>query len=216
MHILFLDTASAEPSLLLSTEEKILVRKMLPKQGESHITRYLEEALKEVGWRYEDLTHIACIAGPGGFVSVRVGITMANVLSHFLGTSLAGVHLSELWEARVSSPYSLPVGEGFYWLHSTRRTQLFIRNLCPSGRSACHPQSDILKYSEPVLIDLEEAATLEGAYVGELIEEHRKALPGCTPVSPSSIKALEEVLPSFLSKLSYKQEQLLPWYGREA
>jgi tRNA A37 threonylcarbamoyladenosine modification protein TsaB len=171
---------------------------MLPKQGESHITGYLEEVLKKAGWRYEDLTHIACITGPGGFVSVRVGITVANVLSHFLDTPLAGVHLSELWEARVP--------EGFYWLHSTRRTQLFVRGFGEYAK----------KYPESTLIEIEEAAELKGMYVGELIEEHRKALPGCTPVSPSSIKALEEVLPSFLSKLSYKQEQLLPWYGREA
>ena len=222
MHTLFLDTASADQVLILLTEEKVLMKKAIPKQGESHVTRNLEEALEETGWRYEDhvnsqgehvagLTRIACTTGPGGFVSLRVGITTANVLSRLLDIPLAGVHLSELWEARSRGHRTVDLGLGseehsFLWLHSTRKAQLFVRGFGEFAE----------KYPEPTLIDLEEASALKTSYVGELIEEHRKALPECTPLSPDYLSPLEEILPGYLSKLTYKKGQVHPWYGREA
>ena len=67
MHILFLDTASHNHSLALCTEEKALAFKALLKMGDAEIVPTLEESLEKVGWEYKDLTHIACVIGPGGF-----------------------------------------------------------------------------------------------------------------------------------------------------
>jgi hypothetical protein len=227
MRALFLDTASAEPRLALCTEERTLTLKPLPKQGESKVTLILEEALREAQWHYDShvnsqgehvagLTHIACIVGPGGFVSLRIGITAANTLAWALALPLAGIHLSDLWAARAFRVESGTLRQGsgrawkvesdLYWLHSTRKTpgQLFARGFGTFEK----------RFPEPILIDLEDAKKLQGKYVGELIEEHQKVLIGCSPLR--GVQPLEAVLPSFLQGLEYKHQQLLPWYGREA
>lgn len=236
MRILFLDTASNSPSLALCNEQQTLALHSLPKQGESQVIPLLEEALRQAGWRYEDhvnsqgehvagLTHIACVVGPGGFVSLRIGVTAANTLAWALSLPSAGIHPSDLWAARasirptsvmlsaVSEANSVSKHAGrppqhdnadFLWLHSTRRTQLFVR-----GFGAFKE-----RFSGPALVDLEEAASLHGTYVGELIEEHQKVLTGCKPLM--EVPSLEAVLPSFLKNLEYRKQQLLPWYGREA
>lgn len=225
MNILFLDTASSSPCFALCTEQQTLTLAPLPKQGESRVIPMLEGALREAQWNYDSLTHIACVIGPGGFVSLRIGVTAANALAWSLGLPSAGVHLSKLWAARASirptsvmlstvneaSSVSKHTGRptqhdnaDFLWLHSTRKTQLFVR-----GFGAFAGQ-----FPEPRLIDLEEALKLQGNYVGELLEEHEKALPGC--VSLENIQPLEVVLPAFLTSLTYGKQQLLPWYGREA
>lgn len=208
VRILFLDTASGQHSLALCDEEHTLILKTLPKQGESRVIPILKEALKEAKWSDDTLTHIACVIGPGGFVSLRIGVTAANTLAWSLKLPLAGVHLSALWAARVPSPSPLPRGEGwgegFFWLHSTRRTQLFVRGFGTFAQ----------QFPEPTLVDLETASKLTGDYVGELLEEHQKALPGCTPLM--NVQSLETILPAFLKNLEYKKQQLLPWYGREA
>lgn len=208
MNILFLDTASSTPCLVLCDEERTLTVKPLPKQGESQVIPILEEALREVKWGYDTLTHIACVIGPGGFVSLRIGITATNTLAWALGLPSAGMHLSDLWAARAPSPHPLPLGEGqgegFLWLHSTRREQLFVRGF----------GAFMKRYPKPTLINIENASKLQGSCVGELLEEHAKALTECHPLA--EVQSLETVLPKFLTTLQYKKQQLLPWYGREA
>jgi tRNA threonylcarbamoyl adenosine modification protein YeaZ len=200
MAILLLDTASSKHLLALLNEEKTSVFKSLPLLGDTGLISTLEEALKEAGWEYRDLTHIACVIGPGGFASIRTGITAANTLAYALGIPLAGVHLSELWKWRIFG--KLPAN---YWIHSTKKNLLFVRGFGEYEK----------KFSEAALISLDDAKNLEGEYVGELIEEHIVALPGLTPLSEKEISPLTEVLPSFLKSLSYGKTPLVPWYGRE-
>ncbi len=202
----------------------------------------LEQLLKESGTSLKDLTHIAAVTGPGGFMSLRVGISLANALSWSLKIPVAGVRLSEVWLARIAPPpsspnpfsrrakgntsvnaitqesaeyYPLPSGEGAppeagrvreVWLHSTKKNLLFLR-----GFGALEK-----RWPEPIPISIEDAQKqipTNTSFVGELIAEHRKALPQLQPVQ--SIKSLEDVLPTFIQSLKFEMKPLEPWYGRE-
>lgn len=160
------------------------------------------EASAKAGWTYADLTHIACVTGPGGFTSLRTGIAFSNVLIDQLGIPAAGIHLSDLYAARSHSPRPTP--PSFLWLHSTRIDQCFIRGFGTYAE----------QWNDPTLIDVGELASMipDGAlWTGELIPQHREKLPNIVPME---IKPLAEILPGFLATLAFEKKPLLPWYGR--
>jgi tRNA threonylcarbamoyl adenosine modification protein YeaZ len=232
LNTLFIDTASHEGITALCTKSKQLGMRILPHQDEAAVMPTIEAMLQEAGKGLQDLRRIACVTGPGGFSSIRTGVATANALSYALKIPIGGIHLSDVWNARlplssralpkqgaggstgsqssVESPLDdvcdAPTARGKHvlWLHSTRRTHLFVRSL-----------SDDL-YKEPTLIDLETAQSLKGTWIGELIDAHRDALPNVQPLSADQIKPLEEVLPELLTSLTYANTQIEAWYGREA
>jgi tRNA threonylcarbamoyl adenosine modification protein YeaZ len=216
MKTLFLDTASNENLLALCDEKKTLVIKSLKKMGDAELIPAIEDVLKEVGWEYKDLTNLACAIGPGGFTSLRVGVTAINTLAYSLDIPSAGMHLSDLWAKRVqrnchperalnpSEASGEGRVEGFLWLHSTRKTSLFVRGFGTDGT-----------ITPTGLLEMDEAVALQGPYVGELIPEHKEALTRCEPLEEGKIESLDEMLPKYLSELKYQKQQLVPWYGRE-
>lgn len=174
------------------------------RMGDHEVTPLLEKTLKDAGLAYSDLTHIACVTGPGGFTSIRSGVTMANVMSHELKIPLAGIHLSDLYVARASL-YPLPKGEGQgksrFWLHSTKKEQLFVR-----GGSI----------AEPTLMNIGDLLALlkkGDEWMGELIDVQKSAVEALG-VTATTITPLQEVLPGFLGKQKYEMQSLEPWYGR--
>jgi len=70
---------------------------------DSQIVPFVGKAMEQAGWSYKDLTHIACVTGPGGFTSLRTGIAFSNVLIDQLGLAATGIHVSDLYEARVEA-----------------------------------------------------------------------------------------------------------------
>lgn len=167
----------------------------------------IDTILQEAGWEYPDLTHIACVAGPGGFTSLRVGVAAANALASALALPACGIPLWDLYGARAapSPPVPLPSsGErGLWWMHSTKKTMLFVRPLDGSAR-------------EPSCVTLEElrgSMQPGGAWTGELLPEHR-ALVETLGLRETALRPLHDVLPRFLATQMYQKETLLPWYGR--
>ena len=211
MRILFLDTASNPHALALCTEEKTLALKEIKQHGDQDIVPAIEAALEEGKMTYEDLTHLACAIGPGGFTSLRIGVTAVNTLAHALGLPAAGVHLSALRGTRVKNVVGAVrerplqrTPSPFLWLHSTRKTQLFVKGFGADGKT-----------TPCTLMDLDDAVSLQGEYVGELIPEHQEALKNCAPMPEEKLASLKQALPQFLSGLTYSKQQLIPWYGRE-
>ena len=188
MKILYIDIASRDGLIALCTEDSVIASKALSNRvSDAELIGIVEKIIPD----YHELTHIACVAGPGGFTSLRVAVTFANVLADQLGVPLVGIHLSDVYRARMSGDV--------YWLHSTQKDHLFIRG----G-----------EYKDPTLISLDELATKvitsDLKWAGELIDAHREKV-GTEPVALSPIA---DVLPAFLKDLEYKKEQITPWYGR--
>ncbi len=202
----------------------------------------LDAALKEEGWTMQDIGRIACVIGPGGFTSLRMAVTLANVLGDQLQIPLAGVHLSAVYEAR-SGYWQLAIGNwqqatshkpqansqkpSFLWLHSTRSTHLFVRGF--GAHAAQWPEATLISIDELTqqLLSLRrnispplplgsvgrERGSGGEDWAGELLPAHREALKDAHLVD-APLRPLEEVLPGFLKGLAYEKQILEPWYGR--
>jgi len=214
MHILFLDLASNSGTLNEGaciacvsdnkTESITFTDHRLP---DNQLIPALNEVLAQAGWNNKDITHIACVTGPGGFTSLRVAVTLANTYGDQLGIPMVGVNLSDLYAAR--TPVSPCGGKGLgdrgrLWLHSTKKTQLFIRSF------------DSDQWPEPTLIKLEDLVTQlpeNAQIIGEILPEHREVIAGKHPSYPA-IRPIVDILPDFLVHLPYTAEALTAWYGR--
>ncbi len=206
MKAFFLDLASHEKLFALVTGDRTVgSAKVNDSTDEAALLPTIESLLKKAGWQFEDLTHIATVTGPGGFMSLRVGISLANTLSWSLHIPIAGVHLSDLWFSRACrSPL---VACSFVWLHSTKKNLLFIRGFGELSK----------QWPEPTLIAIEDLQAKSYklkaiSYIGELIDEHQKVLNQLKPLEP--ILPVEEVLPKLLTGCTWKKEIVTPWYGR--
>lgn len=206
VRILFLDIASYNGLLACVTEEKVLVFRPIDHRiGDHELVPLIEDALREAGWSYKDLTHLACVIGPGGFTSLRVGVSCINALSWALKIPLAGIHLSDLYAMRTPQGDTL----SFLWLHSTKRTEIFVRGFGDFAE----------KWPQPTHITLDNLLSQvpdprsQIPYVGELLPEHRTLIEevGGVMLSPCPVS---DVFPQFLSSLTYQTQILQPWYGR--
>jgi tRNA threonylcarbamoyl adenosine modification protein YeaZ len=200
MHTLFLDFASNKGSMACVNDDEVLsVLSLEPRTTDAKMMEYLLRAMHHAGWSHREIHRIACTTGPGGFMSLRVGVSIANALGWSLELPLAGLHLSDLYGVRMR-------GNGV-WLHSTRREQLFIRGF---GTYRTLWSAPTLMTLQDCIGDLPKAAHI----CGELIPEHRAQLAAARGVHEADLLPLEDVLPSSLSGLSYSSTQLRPWYGR--
>lgn len=194
MKIFFLDIASQKPFLACVTEDSVVSSFAADSRvSDDRLIEITEQLLQEVEWKYEDLTNIACVIGPGGFTSLRIAAAFTNTLSSQLHIPVASIHLADLYVVRADADY---------WLHSTKKDQLFVRG----GQ-----------WGEPTLISIDEFSSLithhsSLSWVGELIPEHRELVQS----DAVQLKDLPEVFPAFLAEQSYEQKQIAPWYGRGA
>ena len=194
MLTLFLDFGSSQHVIGLIQEDRTLVlREVAPKTDETLLMPMITELLSTQKLKAADLNRIACVTGPGGFMSLRVGVSLANTLAWSLKIPLAGIHLADLWAPRLS--------QGSLWIHSTKKDLVFVRRL---GNEA-----------EPILMTIDalsQQIKKETLYVGELMDEQKKRIPLLQP-EPNAL-ALTQVLPPLLKNLVYGNQSLMPWYGR--
>ncbi|MBI2117390.1 hypothetical protein HYT95_00675 [Candidatus Peregrinibacteria bacterium] len=232
MRILFLDITSHDGLLACVTEERVLASRPIDHRvGDHELVPLIEDVLHEAVWSYEDLTHLACVIGPGGFTSLRVGVSCINALSWALKIPSTGIHLSDLYGARMPPPLTPPPsagegeqppsppqggrgqGMGALWLHSTKRTELFIRGFGDFAKEWPQPThiplDDLMsRFQSPKTYHLQPIT-----YIGELLPEHR-AFMEVRGGEKLSLCPVRDALPSFLPSLTYQIQVLQPWYGR--
>lgn len=209
MKAIFLNFASnnsgpdAQACFACVSEEKTVAFAPLDHRlSDDQLLPALEDVLKKAGWDYKDLTHIACIIGPGGFTSLRMAVSLANVLADQLQIPVTGIHLSDLYAARMATLKEK------VWFHSSKKTALFVRTFGISDSP----------WSEALFVTLEELAARSSilaaaSWSGELIPEHQDMLVSLH-LKPASLLPITEMLPSFLSSQTYDKQLLQPWYGR--
>jgi len=225
MRILFLDlashsTISNEGACIACVDETHTkaIHFIDERIDDSELMPVLEETLASSVWTYNDIGCIACVTGPGGFTSLRMAASLANVLSDQLRVPAAEVHLSDVYAARVTTqdtghrtqegkPESWVLNPAsFLWLHSTKATQMFVKGF---GEFAS-------LWKEPTLItldDLVQKVPGETFVAGEIIPAHEQALRE-KHVKRLHLSSIEDALPGLLGGLEYKKELLKPWYGR--
>ncbi|MDO8648386.1 MAG: tRNA (adenosine(37)-N6)-threonylcarbamoyltransferase complex dimerization subunit type 1 TsaB [Candidatus Peregrinibacteria bacterium] len=196
---LFLDLASHSGLVACTKDEEIVSSKAVDHRIADHeLTPIIEEMLKKAGWKFEDLTQLACVSGPGGFTSLRVAVSTINTMSYLLNIPSAGIHLSDLYRARVTE-------ENFLWLHSTKKTEIFARGFGEYTKD--FPEAVCLP-----ITDLTERYPDDAPFAGELIPEHRDVLK--EKLRDATLRPIGEILPQFLASQQYSSEIITPWYGR--
>jgi len=173
--------------------------------GDHELLPRVDKLMQDASSRFEDLTHIACVVGPGGFMSLRVGVALVNTLADQLQIPSAGIHLSDVYEARVSNEQLAT--SSYIWLHSTKKQELFVRGFglyAKQWPEATHVQ----------LEDFVQAIKEPLQWVGELIPEHRAAIASVAEIRESPLQNVTEILPALLQHQSFKKHILEPWYGR--
>lgn len=201
MICLFFDIASHRATFAVVSEGTVRALKEVDAVvRDDELPALVEDTLHEAGISFKDLTNIACVAGPGGFTSLRVAVTYANVLADQLEVPVSGVNLSDLYSARCPS-------EDAVWIHSTKKQEVFVRGVSK--------ESDHWSWPDPVHLSLEEAfeSITSSMWCGELIDDHAQEAVK-NGMEEVSVAPLPEVLPSFLDNLKYEKKQLAPWYGR--
>lgn len=92
--ILYLDTTKPIVHLaILSDQGDELASKSfdLSNKQTAELLSKINELLLSRNLALSDISGIVCIAGPGGFTSLRVGVTMANFLSFSLNKPILGI-----------------------------------------------------------------------------------------------------------------------------
>lgn len=216
MKAVFINFASNNSSLeaeacfaLVSKGKTVAYTPVDHRIGDAGLMPLLEDVLQKAGWTYADLTHIACIVGPGGFTSLRMAVTLANVLADQLKIPVCGIHLSDLYAARNGlsvTGYLLP-GNPLIWFHSTKKDALFVRTFGIENSP----------WVEPTLITIEDlkakSQKLKANFSGELIPDHRSIVDSLN-LTPATLKPIADVLPAFLASQTFASGLLHPWYGR--
>jgi tRNA A37 threonylcarbamoyladenosine modification protein TsaB len=191
----FVDLASHHGSFAIVSNEKTLAFQSVGHRcNDADLVPIFESLLKVSSITSKDLTHLACVVGPGGFTSLRSAVAFINTLSFVLRLPIASIHLSDWIAARV--------GTSFTWLHSTKKELVFLRSI-----------SD---HKEPTLVELMNLPShlKEGdTWAGELLPDQRTLVDGLG-CAEASLTSLEETLPEFLKAQKYLHELVAPWYGR--
>jgi tRNA threonylcarbamoyladenosine biosynthesis protein TsaB len=208
MRTLFLDVASHSGLLACIDDAHIVVERSVDHRIADHeLLPILRELMEKAGWSYADLQHIACVVGPGGFTSLRVGVTFANTLAWAQKIPAAGIHLSDLYAARAAAAQSTADTPSFLWLHSTKKHELFVRgfgDLAEWWPTPTHTTTENFCSAHPQAF----------SWVGELIPEHQTMVAEMGGTTAPT-KSLSDILPAFLNTLDYESTLLSPWYGRE-
>ena len=198
MQILYIDIASHDGLIAVCKDDSVITSKALNNRvSDAEIIAIVEKMVPD----FQELTHIACVVGPGGFTSLRVAVTFANVLADQLGIPLAAIHLSSLYHARVGgSGVGGRESGNYYWLHSTQKDHLFV---CGG------------EYKEPTLVEIDTLLPTSDSlppipWAGELIDAHREKVGS----EPMDLRETTDVLPVLLAAQEYKKKQITPWYGR--
>lgn len=196
---LFINTASAEGIIaLVNTEQTIAYVPCTPKTTEGEITKYIEELLQKTGHTYANLTQAICITGPGGFTSLRIGVTIINTLHVVCNIPVAGIHLAELYRFRLN-------GSNTLWLHSTKKDLVFVQGF---GTLAT-------KYPKPQCLNIEEVKNdcAHANITGELMADHT-AILSIKPTQWAGLAEVTEALPQIVANTTASNNIVTPWYGR--
>lgn len=199
MLILTLNTASRNNELLLSSNSELLIHESwLSERNEaSTLLPRIEKLLESQKKTFQDLTHLLVITGPGGFTSIRVGVSIANALVYSLKLETAGITLFDWWKNKLGDTSDTLL------ISSATGDSVFVQD---SHEDKCQlvAISEVKTQMSNSLIDLK----------GELIEKHAATLSNW---KESKLHDLEPDLGGLLDSIQFEKGRIIePFYGRSA
>lgn len=102
MVTLAINTSSSIESVALLNGQKLLGETIWKGQRDESekLLYFISELLKSSRLSFCDIGRIVVVRGPGPFSALRIGVTVANVLAHCLGSPLFSIDTPALWRAR--------------------------------------------------------------------------------------------------------------------
>ena len=107
MRILAIETSGRVGSVALLSEGRLLEERQLPKSQRtaSSLAPTIQELLRQVGWRPNDVQITAVTTGPGSFTGLRLGVTTAKAFAYAAETRLIGIHTLTTIAHRAPQPF---------------------------------------------------------------------------------------------------------------
>ncbi|MFP9112509.1 tRNA (adenosine(37)-N6)-threonylcarbamoyltransferase complex dimerization subunit type 1 TsaB [Flavobacterium sp. RHBU_3] len=105
IRILNIETATKNCSVSLAVDGEVKVLKEYAGEGYAHAEKlhvFIEEALREAGLVYADITAVAVSMGPGSYTGLRIGVSAAKGLCYALGIPLIAIDTLELLARRIA------------------------------------------------------------------------------------------------------------------
>lgn len=93
-YILNIETATKNCSVAIAKEGKTIICLEIAEAGYSHAEKlhvFIEQALKESGISFQDLSAVAVSQGPGSYTGLRIGVSAAKGLCYALDIPLIAV-----------------------------------------------------------------------------------------------------------------------------
>lgn len=199
MKCLYVDIASHEGLLACSDGESLQSKRHCNGSvRDDALLALYTDVMEGAEWSHADLTHIACVTGPGGFTSLRIAVAFCNTIASELGIPSAGIHLADVYAARARGQSPL------LWIHSTKKHEVFAcRFGAGTGHDAQHLSLQLLLAHMPQ----------QGYWCGELIPQHREAVQA-TSLPEAVLQETRAIVPALVAEAAYDTNILVPWYGR--
>ncbi len=99
--IVLLDTSTAVCRFGVATDSTIAWHEWdAGRQLAKGLLRYMTDTLAKSGHRFQDITGVGVLRGPGSFTGLRIGLTVANTLAESLAVPIVGGEGAD-WETEV-------------------------------------------------------------------------------------------------------------------
>ena len=113
MYTLAIDTASSDTTIAVIQNQKIVSSASWPARNREAQTLLpeIDSQLSSLNLKYDDISNIFVIKGPGSFTGLRVGVTVANTMAYLLNIPLYSISTLDLWHANSSLPILVFAGK---------------------------------------------------------------------------------------------------------
>lgn len=109
MRTLFIDTSSADVSISIVDNNKILasIKETIPNKHSIYTVSFLDKVIKESGLTPNDIDKILVVTGPGSFTGVRIGVTIAKTYAYLKNIDIIPVSSLKILALSTEHDYCL-------------------------------------------------------------------------------------------------------------
>jgi len=111
MTTLFIDTSSSDVSIAIVKDNNLLIKinENIPNKHSVYAVKFVDDALKKIYMKPNDIDNIMVVNGPGSFTGIRIGLTIAKVYGYLLKKDIITVSSLRAMALSSSAKIVIPV-----------------------------------------------------------------------------------------------------------
>lgn len=111
MITLFIDTSSSDVSIAIVRDNNLLVKinENIPNKHSVYAVKFVDDALKKIYLKPNDIDNIMVVNGPGSFTGIRIGLTIAKVYGYLLKKDIITVSSLRAMALSSSAKIVIPI-----------------------------------------------------------------------------------------------------------